>query len=198
MRSWWSTLTWAKQRAGWGWLRSFWTRLCLIQMESRLAGLFANGLQTRNCWWQEWWASFDDHIRPSSIPSSSLRSIVFCPAMWQKLHSSQHASLSVHSRTRTTASCRCCSYYRGLLPTQTSRRDPGWRRRVSWWGWYRQLYIHTHSTLMLKIYFPFSEKEDNFDWAKYLMEGEDFDTGPYPDTPVSQSEPTLHLPKQRS
>lgn len=51
---------------------------------------------------------------------------------------------------------------------------------------------------MVKIYFPFSEKEDNFDWAKYLMEGEDFDTGPYPDTPVRQSEPTLHLPKQRS
>ncbi|XP_036396340.1 gamma-tubulin complex component 5 [Megalops cyprinoides] len=27
------------------------------------------------------------------------------------------------------------------------------------------------------------EKEDNFDWVKYLMEGEDIDTGPYPDTP---------------
>lgn len=46
--------------------------------------------------------------------------------------------------------------------------------------------------LMVKIYFPFSENEDNFDWAKYLMEGEDFDTGPYPDTPVSQSEPTYY------
>uniref|UniRef100_A0A667YFG0 Gamma-tubulin complex component n=1 Tax=Myripristis murdjan TaxID=586833 RepID=A0A667YFG0_9TELE len=29
-----------------------------------------------------------------------------------------------------------------------------------------------------------AEKEDNFDWAKYLMEGEDIDNGPYPDTPV--------------
>uniref|UniRef100_A0AAR2L971 Gamma-tubulin complex component n=1 Tax=Pygocentrus nattereri TaxID=42514 RepID=A0AAR2L971_PYGNA len=28
-----------------------------------------------------------------------------------------------------------------------------------------------------------SEKEDSFDWAKYLMEGEDIDTGPFPDTP---------------
>lgn len=27
------------------------------------------------------------------------------------------------------------------------------------------------------------EPEDNFDWAKYLMEGEDIDIGPYPDTP---------------
>uniref|UniRef100_A0A7N8XH70 Gamma-tubulin complex component n=1 Tax=Mastacembelus armatus TaxID=205130 RepID=A0A7N8XH70_9TELE len=27
------------------------------------------------------------------------------------------------------------------------------------------------------------DAEDNFDWAKYLMEGEDIDTGPYPDTP---------------
>ncbi|XP_053177979.1 gamma-tubulin complex component 5 [Scomber japonicus] len=28
-----------------------------------------------------------------------------------------------------------------------------------------------------------SEQEDDFDWAKYLMEGEDIDMGPYPDTP---------------
>ncbi|XP_037530295.1 gamma-tubulin complex component 5 [Nematolebias whitei] len=28
-----------------------------------------------------------------------------------------------------------------------------------------------------------AELEDHFDWAKYLMEGEDIDTGPYPDTP---------------
>lgn len=27
------------------------------------------------------------------------------------------------------------------------------------------------------------ETEDSFDWAKYLMEGEDLDFGPYPDTP---------------
>ncbi|XP_062413036.1 gamma-tubulin complex component 5 [Sardina pilchardus] len=26
-------------------------------------------------------------------------------------------------------------------------------------------------------------KEDTFDWAKYLLEGEDIDTGPFPDTP---------------
>uniref|UniRef100_A0A3Q3GDF7 Gamma-tubulin complex component n=1 Tax=Kryptolebias marmoratus TaxID=37003 RepID=A0A3Q3GDF7_KRYMA len=32
-----------------------------------------------------------------------------------------------------------------------------------------------------------AEAEDNFDWAKYLMEGEDIDAGPYPDTPVSKS-----------
>lgn len=32
-----------------------------------------------------------------------------------------------------------------------------------------------------------AEEEDNFDWARYLMEGEDIDTGPYPDTPVSKS-----------
>eukprot|EP00064_Thunnus_orientalis_P012123 superscaffoldBa00001818_g12157 len=32
-----------------------------------------------------------------------------------------------------------------------------------------------------------AEQEDNFDWAKYLMEGEDIDLGPYPDTPVSKS-----------
>lgn len=31
-----------------------------------------------------------------------------------------------------------------------------------------------------------TEKEDKFDWAKYLMEGEDIDTGPFPDTPVSE------------
>lgn len=30
-----------------------------------------------------------------------------------------------------------------------------------------------------------AEPEDKFDWAKYLMEGEDADMGPYPDTPVS-------------
>lgn len=34
-----------------------------------------------------------------------------------------------------------------------------------------------------------AEPEDNFDWAKYLMEGEDIDIGPYPDTPVSKSAP---------
>ncbi|XP_040039353.1 gamma-tubulin complex component 5 [Gasterosteus aculeatus] len=28
-----------------------------------------------------------------------------------------------------------------------------------------------------------AEDEDRFDWAKYLMEGEDVDIGPYPDTP---------------
>ncbi|CAK6956205.1 gamma-tubulin complex component 5 [Scomber scombrus] len=28
-----------------------------------------------------------------------------------------------------------------------------------------------------------AEQEDNFDWAQYLMEGEDIDMGPYPDTP---------------
>uniref|UniRef100_A0A3Q0R5F4 Gamma-tubulin complex component n=1 Tax=Amphilophus citrinellus TaxID=61819 RepID=A0A3Q0R5F4_AMPCI len=28
-----------------------------------------------------------------------------------------------------------------------------------------------------------AEPEDKFDWAKYLMEGEDVDIGPYPDTP---------------
>ncbi|KAM3843103.1 gamma-tubulin complex component 5 [Diretmus argenteus] len=28
-----------------------------------------------------------------------------------------------------------------------------------------------------------AEEEDDFDWAKYLMEGEDIDIGPYPDTP---------------
>lgn len=28
-----------------------------------------------------------------------------------------------------------------------------------------------------------SVKEDKFDWAKFLMEGEDIDTGPFPDTP---------------
>ncbi|XP_076004762.1 gamma-tubulin complex component 5 [Genypterus blacodes] len=28
-----------------------------------------------------------------------------------------------------------------------------------------------------------AEPEDDFDWAKYLLDGEDIDTGPYPDTP---------------
>ncbi|KAK7155466.1 hypothetical protein R3I93_010181 [Phoxinus phoxinus] len=28
-----------------------------------------------------------------------------------------------------------------------------------------------------------TEKEDTFDWAKYLMDGEEIDTGPFPDTP---------------
>lgn len=32
-----------------------------------------------------------------------------------------------------------------------------------------------------------AEDEDRFDWAKYLMEGEDVDIGPYPDTPVSKT-----------
>ena len=29
------------------------------------------------------------------------------------------------------------------------------------------------------------EVKDTFDWAKYLMEDEDLECGPYPDTPVS-------------
>nr|XP_006639200.1 PREDICTED: gamma-tubulin complex component 5 isoform X1 [Lepisosteus oculatus] len=33
-----------------------------------------------------------------------------------------------------------------------------------------------------------AEKEDNFDWGKYLMEGEDIDMGPFPDTPVWSEE----------
>lgn len=37
------------------------------------------------------------------------------------------------------------------------------------------------------LYAGFAEQEDAFDWAGYLMEGEDIDTGPFPDTPVSQS-----------
>ncbi|KAK6487226.1 gamma-tubulin complex component 5-like isoform X1 [Huso huso] len=28
-----------------------------------------------------------------------------------------------------------------------------------------------------------AEKKDDFDWGKYLMEGEEIDMGPYPDTP---------------
>lgn len=59
------------------------------------------------------------------------------------------------------------------------------------------LFLHNHPMLMLIAYFYFSEKGDNFDWGKYLMEGEDFDTGPYPDTPVSRSEPAPHSLKQR-
>lgn len=54
-----------------------------------------------------------------------------------------------------------------------------------WWVGKDNCLDQKHSLLMLTIYFPISEKEDNFDWAQYLMEGEDFDTGPYPDTPVS-------------
>lgn len=38
-----------------------------------------------------------------------------------------------------------------------------------------------------------TEKEDTFDWAKYLMEGEDIDTGPFPDTPVSELYYTIRL-----
>lgn len=39
---------------------------------------------------------------------------------------------------------------------------------------------------VILVFYPvFAEEEDNFDWARYLMEGEDIDTGPYPDTPVS-------------
>lgn len=41
--------------------------------------------------------------------------------------------------------------------------------------------------LFIRLHPSFAEKEDNFDWGKYLMEGEDIDTGPYPDTPVSQN-----------
>lgn len=41
--------------------------------------------------------------------------------------------------------------------------------------------------LLSLSYIVSSEEEDNFDWPRYLMDGEDIDTGPYPDTPVSKS-----------
>lgn len=47
-----------------------------------------------------------------------------------------------------------------------------------------------------RLHPTFAEKEDNFDWGKYLMEGEDIDTGPYPDTPVSQNPLCIHMNKQ--
>lgn len=42
-----------------------------------------------------------------------------------------------------------------------------------------------HSSTILTQIALIIDKEDAFDWPKYLMEGEDLDTGPYPDTPVS-------------
>ena len=38
-----------------------------------------------------------------------------------------------------------------------------------------------------------AEVKDTFDWAKYLMEDEDVECGPYPDTPVgTPSPPRVH------
>ena len=56
-------------------------------------------------------------------------------------------------------------------------------------------HTHTHTQTCKPAnfaYFKFADKEDTFDWAKYLMEGEDFDTGPYLDTPVSPLVPHLY------
>lgn len=46
--------------------------------------------------------------------------------------------------------------------------------------------LHVHGNRALAN-LSCAEPEDNFDWGKYLMEGEDIDIGPYPDTPVSKS-----------
>uniref|UniRef100_A0A8C6TH80 Gamma-tubulin complex component n=1 Tax=Neogobius melanostomus TaxID=47308 RepID=A0A8C6TH80_9GOBI len=45
---------------------------------------------------------------------------------------------------------------------------------------------NTDFTERLRLKEP--EQKDSFDWGKYLMEGEDLDIGPYPDTPVKDSE----------
>ncbi|KAJ7993358.1 hypothetical protein DPEC_G00271590 [Dallia pectoralis] len=42
-----------------------------------------------------------------------------------------------------------------------------------------------------------TEKEDSFDWASYLREGEDLDTGPYPDTPEWSEEEDSQDPLSR-
>uniref|UniRef100_A0A8B9K4U7 Gamma-tubulin complex component n=1 Tax=Astyanax mexicanus TaxID=7994 RepID=A0A8B9K4U7_ASTMX len=42
-------------------------------------------------------------------------------------------------------------------------------------------YIKTLRNLQIKLIV--AEMKDTFDWAKYLMEGEDIETGPFPDTP---------------
>ena len=39
----------------------------------------------------------------------------------------------------------------------------------------------------MKFFCYILEKKDDFDWGKYLMEGEEMDIGPYMDTPVSGS-----------
>lgn len=54
----------------------------------------------------------------------------------------------------------------------------------------RHTNTHTNFGLVqIWLLSAFADQQDTFDWAKYLMEGEDFDTGPYPDTPVSQPFP---------
>ncbi|XP_035250665.1 gamma-tubulin complex component 5 [Anguilla anguilla] len=42
------------------------------------------------------------------------------------------------------------------------------------------------------------EKEDDFDWGKYLMEGEEIETGPYPDTPEWSEEESEEEDSQMS
>lgn len=39
----------------------------------------------------------------------------------------------------------------------------------------------------MKFFCCILEKKDDFDWGKYLMEGEEIDLGPNVDTPVSSS-----------
>lgn len=46
------------------------------------------------------------------------------------------------------------------------------------------LFSNSHKLAVIILTGVCAELEDNFDWAKYLMEGEDIDTGPYPETPV--------------
>ena len=39
----------------------------------------------------------------------------------------------------------------------------------------------------MRFFYYILEKKDDFDWGKYLMEGEEIDLGPNVDTPVSDS-----------
>ena len=40
---------------------------------------------------------------------------------------------------------------------------------------------------LMRFFYYILEKKDDFDWGKYLMEGEEIDLGPNVDTPVSDS-----------
>lgn len=92
-----------------------------------------------------------------------------------------------------------------ILSGSPSNTDFTERPRVKEAGEQNKHTIYTYINMQTCKFtlFKFADQEDTFDWAKYLMEGEDFDTGPYPDTPVSQLFPhpaftvNLHINKKK-
>ena len=50
---------------------------------------------------------------------------------------------------------------------------------------YSFAYFHTYLETLMRFFCYTLEKKDDFDWGKYLMEGEEIDLSPNADTPVS-------------